>query len=116
MAIIGTRTFDDFSYLETVLSNHTITEIVSGGAIGADTLAEQYATKYNIPIKIFYPNWKKYGKIAGIKRNTQIVDYCDYVIAFWDGVSNGTRDTINKAKSQNKSVIIYKYLDSTGIF
>lgn len=67
VAIIGSRGFNDFLYFEIAMKNHTITEIVSGGAIGADTLAEQYAQQHNIPVKIFYPDWKKYGKIAALK-------------------------------------------------
>lgn len=70
------------------------TEIVSGGAVGVDRLAEIYARKHNIPVKIFQPDYDYHGKRAPIIRNDSIVDRADYVVAFWDGVSHGTAYTI----------------------
>lgn len=66
------------------------TEIVSGGAVGADRIAEIYAREHNLPAKIFLPDYEKYGKRAPIIRNNEIIDYSHYVIAFWDGESHGT--------------------------
>lgn len=70
------------------------TEIVSGGAVGIDRLAEIYARQNNIPTKIFLPDYDKYGKRAPIMRNNEIVAYSQYVIAFWDGESHGTAYTV----------------------
>ena len=86
-----------------------IQEIVSGGAAGADSLGERYANYYNIPIKRFLPEWDKYGKRAGYLRNQTIIDNCDMVLAFWDGQSRGTADTIEKAKRAMKPTFIVYY-------
>ena len=115
VAIIGSREFNNFDYaLEKVIEfietdNNQISKIVSGGAAGADTIAEQIAMYMGIPTKIFLPNWDKHGKSAGFVRNTQIVENSDIIIAFWDGLSKGTLDSINKAKSLGKRVIVHNY-------
>lgn len=74
--------------------------IISGGAKGTDTLAKEYALTNNIPLVEFLPEYEKYGKRAPILRNIQIVDNCDYIIAFWDGYSRGTKFTIDYAKKR----------------
>ena len=105
-AVIGSRTFTDFSLLEEHLTQHLISEIVSGGARGADTLAEEYASKKNIPLKVFKADWNKYGRAAGPIRNRDIVGYAERVVAFWDGESRGTKNAIDLAKKQGKEVSI----------
>lgn len=54
---------------------------------------------------IFKPDWKKFGKKAGLLRNTIIIDNSDTVFAFWDGKSSGTKDAITKAEKVGKQVI-----------
>jgi len=81
-----------------------ITEVVSGTAKGVDTLGEQYAKEYNIPIKRFPADWNKYGNAAGPIRNEQMIDYVGeegQVIIIWDGISRGTLSTIRLAKAKN---------------
>lgn len=113
VAIIGTRTFSNYTLLESkvleILSGGVqsmCTEIVSGGAPGTDQLAAQFATAHTIPIKIFPADWATFGKSAGPRRNKEIVDYADIIIAFWDGQSPGTRNTIQLARTSGKPVTI----------
>ncbi|SIP85845.1 Conserved protein mycobacteriophage D29, Gp61 (DUF2493) [Pacmanvirus A23] len=111
VAVMGSRTFDNYELLCIELDKLEITEIISGGAFGADSLAEQYAGDCDLPTTIFKPDWDRYGrKLAGIIRNSDIVANCDILIAFWDRKSNGTRDSINKAKAANKlyKIVIFK--------
>ncbi|MBQ8496640.1 MAG: DNA-processing protein DprA [Clostridia bacterium] len=70
------------------------TEIVSGGAVGIDTLAEIYAKQNGLPTKIFKPDYARYGKRAPLVRNDEIVSYAQYVLAVWDGSSHGTAYTV----------------------
>ena len=114
LAIVGGRDFTDtIKFLEVMCGHFGWMEagdsLVSGGANGADTLGGYYAKKFNIPIKIFKPEWDKYGKSAGFLRNQTIVDNCDIVLAFWDGVSKGTQDTIEKAKKAKKPTFLIYY-------
>ncbi len=114
LAIVGSRTFNDYSLLEHTLynlileSDIEIKEIVSGGARGADSLAKQFALDNDITYLEFKAAWDLYGKSAGYKRNVQIVEACDAVLAFWDGESKGTKHSIDLAKKLNKKVTIVR--------
>ncbi len=114
LAIVGGRDFNDYEKLAITIHNHfylvQITEIISGGANGADSLAKKYARQYlNIKYREFPAEWVKYGRSAGFIRNQTIVDNCDMVLAFWDGKSRGTADTIEKAKRAMKPTFIVYY-------
>lgn len=80
--------------------------LVSGGAKGADSLAEDFAKIQGIPRQIYEADWKKFGKSAGFIRNQSIVNNSDMIIAFWDGHSRGTADTLNKAKIEGVPTLI----------
>jgi len=112
LGIVGSRTFDDYKKLLSVLTwfelPFDITAIVSGGAKGADSLAERYANEKDLPKIIIKPEWKKYGIQAGFIRNREIIKHSDMLIAFWDGHSRGTKDTIDKAaRLKRPTLIIY---------
>ena len=82
--------------------------IVSGGANGADTLAKRYAIEHSLNYKEYLPDWKTYGKRAGFIRNQDIIDNSDFVFAFWDGASAGTKNSIDLAKlNKTPTLIIY---------
>ena len=114
VAIIGSRTFEDYELLRDTMNDIrkkiTISSIVSGGAKGADRLGAQYARSIDLKPIILKPLWRdangKYDPIAGLNRNTQIIDKADYIVAFWDMKSTGTRDSINKARKSGKTVKI----------
>jgi hypothetical protein len=109
VAIVGSRNFNDYLLLQQVLDDfclkNQVSGFVSGGARGADKLAERYAMERKLPIEVLIPDWKT-GRSAGLARNTDIVAKADAVITFWDGVSPGTRDTIRKATKANKLVVV----------
>ena len=110
LAIIGSRTFNDQKLFDKTLAFlPKPVMIVSGGAKGADSFGAQYAADNNIPALIHSPDWEKHGKAAGFIRNEFIVRDCDVVLAFWDGKSNGTRDSLNHAKKLKKPTIIVYY-------
>lgn len=82
-----------------------IDEIVSGKAVGFDTIGECYAFKNNIQLKEFpitSEDWKTLGKRAGSARNKQMGDYADSAIIFWDGKSSGTKNMIYYMKKLKK--------------
>lgn len=108
-AVIGSRTFNNQKKLFEVLSKHNISLVISGGAKGADKLAESYADVSNIEKLIFLPDWGKHRKAAGFIRNKDIIENAELVIAFWDGVSKGTKHSIDLAVSLGKKVIIEQF-------
>ncbi len=111
LAIIGSRTFNNYSYAKQHILNIiqkngiSINKIISGGASGADKIAETFAKKFNIPIEVIAADWKL-GRSAGVIRNTDIIKKSEYVIAFWDKKSKGTLDSINKAKRLNRKLFV----------
>ncbi len=109
--IAGGRDFKDYNLLKKQVDYYrehkgTITEVVSGGAAGADSLGEMYAIENNIPIKVFNADWNKHGRAAGPMRNKQMADYADVLIAVWDGQSKGTKNMIDQMNKLNKPVFI----------
>ena len=117
IAIIGSRTYNNYNEFKHLLISFinnlpkdTLIEFVSGGAKGADTLAEQFAKEFNMPITVIKPDWEKYGKRAGFVRNYDIINNSNYVIAFWDGKSEGTKHSIEIAKKQGKQTLIYDFI------
>lgn len=113
LAVIGSRGFDNYELVEQVLSDYKdkVSLVISGGAIGADTLGEQWAKNNNINTVIYPADWVKYGKRAGFVRNNDIIYSCDVCVAFWDGESRGTLDSIKKAESMGKEIILIKYME-----
>ncbi len=111
IAVIGSRNFDDYEFVENIVSaviadlaeqtNSEVITIVSGGAKGTDLLAERFAKQHSFPMLIFRPDYKSFGKAAPIRRNREILEHSDYVIAFWDGASKGTRYMIENAEKLN---------------
>lgn len=105
VAVIGSRnlTVEDLGkYLPEGTS-----EIVSGGAKGVDTCAREYACANELKLTEFLPEYNRYGRGAPHKRNLQIIDYADCVLAFWDGQSRGTKFVIEHCRAQGKPVRVF---------
>ena len=114
LIIAGGRNFTDYKKLcefcDHVLQDQTDVEIVSGAYYrGADKLGEQYAKERGCNRKQFPADWNKFGKAAGPKRNLQMANYADALIAFWDGKSKGTKHMIDFANSCGLKVLIVSY-------
>ena len=123
LAIVGSRSFDDYNLLVSNIDsfirnlkndkNVRISCIVSGGARGADKLARRYASDRHLQIIEYLPKWKRDDRTndrsAALVRNRLIVDNADYIFAFWDGKSPGTRSTISYAKKIGKPVSLCKF-------
>ena len=110
LIVAGSRDFNNYDLLKKSIQENfqrwEVEEIVSGTARGADTLGEQFAKEYDIPVKQFPANWDLYGKSAGYRRNAEMANYADALIAFWNGESKGTIHMINLAKEKNLKVVI----------
>ena len=112
VGIVGYRNFTNKAIFDQVINEFSeehgqITTVISGGANGADTLAEEYARGNNIHLIVHYANWEN-GRSAGPLRNTKIVADSDYLIAFLSDKSKGTLDTIRKAEKKGILVKIVK--------
>lgn len=111
LAIIGSRSFIDYEMAKRVFACYfksRTTEIVSGGAKGADLIGKRLAEEFNTKYTEFLPDWDTHGKAAGFIRNKDIIKNATFVLAFWDGVSRGTENSLNHAKEMKKpTMIIY---------
>ena len=96
VAIIGSRGLTVHDFSEYLPPNTA--EIVSGGAWGIDSCARDYAQANGIKLTEFLPDYAKYGRTAPLKRNLQIIEYSDMVLAFHDGASRGTKYVINNCR------------------
>jgi len=109
VAIVGSRDFSDIfkvaDYVDTLPPD---TVVISGGARGVDTWAIQAAAQRKLKTVVYEAQWDKYGKSAGMRRNSDIVANCDKLVAFWDGVSKGTKNSIDKAIAAGKEVEIIR--------
>ena len=105
VAIIGSRSLT-ITNLEDYIPENAV-EIISGGAKGIDSCAKDFALKNSLQYTEFLPEYDKYGRSAPLKRNLQIIDYADFVLAFWNGKSRGTKFVIDNCKKINKPIKIY---------
>ena len=80
--------------------------VVSGGARGVDQVAALAAAMNGLLCEIFPARWAALGKSAGMRRNQDIVDRSDAVVAFWDGSSRGTADTVDRATRVGKPCFV----------
>lgn len=104
LLIAGSRGITEFAFTE--LIDDDVDTIISGGAKGIDTLAEEYADKHRLSKIILRPAYNIYGKAAPLKRNEEMVRMADKILIVWDGKSKGTLHTINYANKLNKTVRI----------
>ncbi len=105
VAVVGSRSIGNADISRYIPPDADL--IISGGAVGVDTLAEEYADSHGIKKLILYPDYELYGKSAPLIRDKLIVDHADLVIAVWDGVSSGTEFTISYAKRRGVPCEIY---------
>lgn len=116
LIIAGSRGITNPSVLEQAIvaskfAEEEITEVVSGGARGADALGEQWAAAHGVACKVMLACWDTHGKAAGPMRNKKMAEYVGpdgALLALWDGVSYGTKHMISVAKMVGMRVKVYK--------
>ena len=106
LLVAGSRSISNFD-LSPYISNN-VDVIISGGAMGIDTLAEQYADLHRLSKYIIRPRYDLYGRAAPLWRNEQMIDIADAVLVIWAGYSRGTQYTIKYAKKVNKPLTVVK--------
>jgi hypothetical protein len=109
LAVIGSRTFDDYALLCTVLDGYPVTRLISSGARGADLLAGRYAKDKGLDLVVFKPDYERFGKSAPFVSNSLIVDAAEQEIAFWDGKSPGTAHALDYARRKAKPVRVIAF-------
>jgi hypothetical protein len=117
LIIAGSRTFADYQFLCQVLApdRHRITQVLTGGAKGADQLGYRWAVAHGLgkQHQLFRAAWERFGKSAGVRRNHQMAQAGDMLIAFWDGQSPGTAHMVQCMQQLGKPVVVVR-LDATA--
>jgi hypothetical protein len=108
VVIAGSRSVEDpqLVYQAIESSGFVVREVVSGGAYGVDALGEVWAREQEVPVRVFKPDWGRYGRGAGPVRNREMADYADALVAVWDGESKGTADMIRQMEERGKPVYV----------
>ena len=120
IVVCGGRNYSNFEFLIKIMDellrdyiqppntiqvrDKALFSIATGGATGADTLAERWARMRGIKCKTYLPDWNRYGDAAGPKRNIKMIDTFapDLLVAFKGGF--GTASSIKHAKSKGIKV------------
>lgn len=118
--IAGSRGFNDYDLLKKECDAFFVDKreiynivIISGGARGADKTGEKYAQDEGFALEVYPAQWKKLGKQAGYRRNEQMAEVADALIAFWDGESKGTKHMIDIMNNKGLPTKVVNY-DTTN--
>jgi len=111
LGIIGTRLVKDKELVKAIIThyieryvNNSLT-VISGGAEGVDSIAEEVARSLDIPFMAYLPEGHKWGDFE--KRNKQIVAECDMllVIRYRESKTYGSGWTRDYAIKIGKKVV-----------
>jgi hypothetical protein len=115
VAIVGSREFLDLQLVRDYVARlHAGCTVVSGGARGVDRAAERSARARGLAVVVFPADWVRLGRRAGVVRNREIVDACDFLVAFWDGASPGTRHSLDYAAEVGRPHEIVSAMSAPG--
>jgi hypothetical protein len=115
LIIAGSRAFTNYQLLCQTLApeRSRITQVITGGAHGADQLGYRWAWKHAITHQLFRAEWERFGKAAGVRRNHQMAQAGDMLVAFWDGQSPGTEHMVQVMRQVGKPAVVVRF-DTTA--
>jgi hypothetical protein len=82
--------------------------IITGSASGVDAAATKAARAKDIPVQVMPASFDEMADASkAAARNQRLIDACDVLVAFWDGASKGTRNTVERALDSGKEVHVF---------
>ena len=109
VGVVGSRDFKNKNIVLEVMRDLKETQeigVVSGGARGVDTWAEDFCKDNDMFINVLRPIDPSV-KINYLYRDVEIVAISNEIIAFWDEKSKGTKFVIDYAKARGKKLTVY---------
>ena len=106
--IAGSRGINDYAKVCDAVqcSGFPVSRVLSGMAKGVDALAVRYAEENGLPCQRFPAAWSQWGRSAGYRRNAQMAQNADALVAVWDGKSPGTKHMIDVAKARGLRIFV----------
>ena len=116
LGIVGSRSITDNNIIKQILEQYNFDQVVSGGAKGVDSIAEEYGKDIGLDEAIiFRPDYKTYGRAAPFIRNKLIIEASDMVVSIWDGKSTGTNHSMEYARKLKKTMDVWVVTGSSFI-
>jgi len=109
VAIAGSRHYPDLSRVADYVSSLPPSwSIVTGSAAGVDATAARAARDRGLPVRVLGASFEEVRDAdRAAERNQRLIDACDVLVAFWDGTSNGTRQTIDRALAAGRELHVF---------
>ncbi|HUZ88823.1 MAG TPA: hypothetical protein VMU49_03220 [Candidatus Acidoferrales bacterium] len=109
VGIVGSRHFVSPERVEAyVRSLPADAAVVTGSASGVDAAATRAARERGLPVRTLGASFEEArDDVVAAARNQRLIDACDVLVAFWDGVSGGTRRTVERALDSGREVHVF---------
>lgn len=109
VAIVGSRHFAQPDRVgDYVRSLPKGSSVITGSASGVDAAATKAARDSGIPVQVMPASFDEMSDpTKAAARNQRLVNSCDVLVAFWDGSSEGTRATVERALDSGKEVHVF---------
>ena len=106
VGIVGSRHFPELERVaEYVHSLPAAASLVTGSASGVDAAATRAARERGLPVRVLGASFEEaLDEATASERNRRLVEACDVLVAFWDGASEGTRRTVERALDNRREV------------
>ena len=106
LLIAGSRSIKEYDLEKHIPKGVSL--IITGGAYGIDSLAEQYADVHRLSKYILRPRYSLYGRSAPLRRNEEMVEMADAVLIIWDGRSKGTQYALKYSEKMGKPITLVR--------
>ena len=109
VAIVGSRRFPDLQRVEEYVSSLPgASSIVTGSASGVDAAATKAARGRGLHVQVVAASFDELRDAErAAERNRKLIGMSDVLVAFWDGSSEGTRKTIERALEAGKELHVF---------
>jgi NAD(P)-dependent dehydrogenase (short-subunit alcohol dehydrogenase family) len=109
IGVVGSRHFPDLARVSRYVRELPLgASLVTGSASGVDATVARAARERGLPVRVLGASFEE-ASDSGVAatRNQRLVDLCDVLVAFWDGSSEGTRRTVERALDSGKEVHVF---------
>lgn len=115
IGIIGDLYENDYQKVEAIIFEYyqlsDFDLIITGEGKGVNSLVCCFAEKHSIPFRVISADWEKNDKMAGVIRNSQIIEAADELLFLPDKESKPTRNAIRQAYEIGKRHTINELTD-----